>query len=81
MNSLLKSKLVTPLIFVLILGFAPFTPEPHLFGKIRWVIAGGLGMAALDIFDLVLHSAPLIWLFYTFANSLMASKKNSKFDN
>lgn len=38
MNSLLKSKLVTPLIFVLILVFAPFTPEPHLFGKIRWVI-------------------------------------------
>ena len=46
MNSLLKSKLVTPLIFVLILGFAPFTPEPHLFGKIRWVIGGGLGMAS-----------------------------------
>ena len=38
MNSLLKSKLVTPLIFVLILGFAPFAPEPRLFGKIRWVI-------------------------------------------
>ena len=81
MNSLLKSKLVTPLIFVLILVFAPFTPEPHLFGKIRWVIGEGSGMAALDIFDLVLHAAPWIWLFYSFANSLMASKKNSKLDN
>ena len=75
MNSLLKSKLVTPLIFVLILGFAPFTPGPHLYGKIRWVIAGGSGMAALDIFDLVLQTAPWIWLFYSFANSLIASKK------
>ena len=81
MNSLLKSNLVTPLILVLILGFAPFTPEPHLFGKIRWAIGVGSGMAALDIFDLVLHAAPCIWLFYSFANSLMASKKNSKLDN
>ena len=75
MNSLLKSKFVTPLIFVLILGFAPFTPEPHLFGKIRWVIGGGLGMAALDIFDLVLHATPWIWLYFTFANNYCFQKK------
>ena len=26
-----------PVLFCLTLGLAPFTPEPHLVGKLRWV--------------------------------------------
>lgn len=42
----------------LTLGLAPFVPEPHIVGKIRWVWGGALGMAPMDYFDLVLHGGP-----------------------
>ena len=44
----------------LTLGLAPFVPEPHLFGKIRWVAGGAEGMEFMDYFDLLLHGFP--WL-------------------
>jgi hypothetical protein len=46
-----------------------------LMGKIRWVIGGGLGVSAMDVFDLVLHGAPWIWLVYTLGTSLKTSAK------
>ncbi len=36
------------------LGLAPFTPEPHLFEKIRMLVNGALSRP-IDIFDLFLH--------------------------
>lgn len=44
----------------LTLGLAPFVPEPHLFGKVRWVLGGAVGMQPMDWFDLVWHGLP--WL-------------------
>lgn len=41
-----------PFIFPLSLGFAPFTPEPHLVGKFCWILGGGIGMELVDYFDL-----------------------------
>ncbi|WP_397542969.1 RND transporter [Roseovarius salis] len=41
------------------LGLAPFTPEPHVWEKLRMLAAGEL-RAAVDWFDLALHGAP--WL-------------------
>lgn len=41
------------------LAFAPFYPEPHLFGKITWVMGGAIGMSSRDYFDLFLHGAPI----------------------
>ncbi|WP_298351795.1 hypothetical protein [Runella sp.] len=35
----------------LTLGLAPFLPEPHLFGKIRWIMGGAVGMKPMDWFD------------------------------
>lgn len=46
----------------LTLGLAPFVPEPHLFGKLRWLAGGAVGMEAADWFDLAMHGAPWIWL-------------------
>ena len=76
MNSFLKSRLVTPLILSLTLGLAPFSPEPHLAGKIRWVMGGGIGMSAMDVFDLIIHGTPWIWLVYTLGTNFKTSAKN-----
>ncbi len=55
-------RLLFPLVLCLTLGLAPFSPEPHLVGKIRWVLGGAEGMTGLDWFDLVLHGAPFVLL-------------------
>lgn len=38
----------------LLLGLAPFAPEPHLWEKLKMLAAGELGRP-VDIFDLLLH--------------------------
>jgi hypothetical protein len=48
------------LMLSLTLGLAPFVPEPHLWGKLRWVIGGAVGMKPMDWFDLLQHGMP--WL-------------------
>lgn len=50
------------LLSCLILGLAPFFPEPHIIGKIRWVAGGAVGMKALDWFDLFWHGWPFLLL-------------------
>ena len=60
MKLLNQSRLILLLCFTL--GLAPYFPEPHLFGKIRWVAGGAIGMKALDWFDLLLHGFPFILL-------------------
>jgi hypothetical protein len=42
------------------LGLAPFFPEPHLWGKMKWIGGGGIGMKPLDWFDALFHGLP--WL-------------------
>ena len=42
----------------LTLGLAPFFPEPHIWGKIRWIMGGAVGMKGIDWFDFVFHGAP-----------------------
>jgi hypothetical protein len=46
-----------------------------LLGKIRWIRGGGVGMAAMDVFDLFLHGAPWIWLLFLLAKR-MRNRKN-----
>ncbi|MEF8794445.1 hypothetical protein [Thiohalorhabdus sp.] len=44
----------------LLLGLAPFAPEPHLWQKLKMLAAGTLTQP-IDIFDLVLHGVfPLL---------------------
>lgn len=45
----------------LTLGLAPFLPEPHLWEKLKMLVAGTL-TRPLDILDLLLHAAPWIVL-------------------
>ncbi len=59
----------------LTLGLAPFTPEPHLVGKIRWVWGGAHGMQFMDWFDLVLHGTPFLLLIRLVIITLLNRKK------
>ncbi len=61
---------VLPLLASLTLGLAPFAPEPHLLGKLRWVAGGAVGMGPMDWFDLVFHGAPWVWLGVTLIQGL-----------
>ncbi|MBV2092793.1 MAG: RND transporter [Candidatus Thiodiazotropha sp. (ex Ctena orbiculata)] len=45
----------------LLLGLAPFVPEPHLWEKLKMLMAGTLHRP-IDIFDLLLHGIPVILL-------------------
>jgi hypothetical protein len=53
--------LATLALVALLLGLAPFTPEPHLWQKLKMLAAGEL-TRPIDIFDLFLHGAPLVLL-------------------
>ena len=47
------------IIAALTLGLAPYFPEPHIWEKLKMLVAGDLAKP-IDIFDLVFHAAP--WL-------------------
>jgi len=61
----------------LTLGLAPFFPEPHIWGKLKWLAGGAIGMEFMDWFDVVLHGTPwvllIISLVYQFSSKM---KKN-----
>lgn len=43
----------------LLLGLAPFRPEPHLLEKLRMLVNGQL-TSSIDVFDLIMHGGPLL---------------------
>lgn len=51
-----------------LLGLAPFVPEPHLWQKLKMLFAGTL-VRPIDIFDLFLHGAPLLLLLLKLARA------------
>lgn len=73
MNQLFK-KLLSPLVASLTLGLAPFVPEPHVWGKIRWVMGGAVGMQMMDWWDLIMHGTPWLWLFFTIIRHFIQKK-------
>lgn len=54
-----KIPLPTLLIIAILLGLAPFSPEPHLWQKLKMLFAAELSKP-IDIFDLFLHGSPAI---------------------
>ncbi|WP_020530611.1 hypothetical protein [Flexithrix dorotheae] len=55
------------------LGLAPFLPEPHVWGKIRWIAGGAVGMSTLDWLDFLFHGAP--WVLLITSIILIATRK------
>lgn len=45
----------------LTLGLAPFFPEPHIWEKLKMLVAGEL-VKPVDIFDFLMHAAPFALL-------------------
>ncbi len=64
------------ILLCLTLGLAPFAPEPHIFGKVKWVAGGAVGMQAMDWFDFAMHGLPFLLLFRLFF--IEGKKKFSK---
>lgn len=48
------------LMLCITLGLAPFLPEPHIWGKLKWIWGGAVGMQTLDWLDTLFHGLP--WL-------------------
>jgi len=49
------------LVVAVLLGLAPFRPEPHLWEKLKMLASGTL-VRPIDIFDLLLHATPVVLL-------------------
>ena len=62
------------LILCLTLGLAPFTPEPHIWEKIKMLTAGTLSRP-VDIFDFMMHGLPFVLLFIKLI--MLAREKHS----
>ncbi len=61
------------------LGLAPFFPEPHIWGKLRWIDGGAIGMKPIDWYDFLLHAGPWALLGrLAFLESLSLFEKTSK---
>lgn len=71
-----NNHLVLALLATLTLGLAPFFPEPHFFGKIRWVLGGANGMKPMDWFDLFMHGAPWVWLLIEIVKLILRKVKS-----
>lgn len=55
------------------LGLAPFVPEPHILGKLKWIAGGAVGMQPMDWFDTLLHGFP--WMLLLFNLGILIGKK------
>lgn len=58
----MNGRIPMALLACLTLGLAPYAPEPHVLGKLRWVAGGANGMTPMDWGDLLMHGAPFVWL-------------------
>ncbi len=47
----------------LVVGLAPYSPEPHLVEKLRMLVHGDL-RRPLDIFDLLMHGALPVYVLW-----------------
>ena len=72
-----NSKIGIALVLCLTLGLAPFFPEPHIWGKLKWIFGGANGMKLLDYFDLLFHGSPWIFLMIEIIKKLSKNGKGS----
>lgn len=64
------------LLMCLTIGLAPYFPEPHIFGKIKWIAGGAKGMQFMDWFDVLLHGFPWVLAIIYLASLVVKNRKN-----
>jgi hypothetical protein len=69
-----KDKIPVLIVLCLTLGLAPFTPEPHIVGKLNWIAGGASGMNIMDWFDTLLHGAPWVALIVALVMKLKSKR-------
>jgi hypothetical protein len=74
MKHLLSYQILIPL--ALLLGLAPFYPQPHLVEKVSLLMDGNL-KRPIDIFDLAWHAWPFGLLIYRMAIDLLNRGNNT----
>ena len=62
-------------IFSLLLGLAPFVPEPHVWEKLK-MLADGTLSKPIDIFDLLMHVTPWLILIGKIAYGQTSSERH-----
>jgi len=62
-------------IFSLLLGLAPFVPEPHVWEKLK-MLADGTLSKPIDIFDLLMHVTPWLILIGKIAYGQTGSERH-----
>ena len=65
------------LLLCLTLGLAPFRPEPHLWGKLKWIAGGAKGMGLMDWWDFIMHGFPWLLLIIWIMNYLSQPKEKN----
>lgn len=74
---MLKSLEYRQLIFVaVILGLAPYYPMPHLVEKLI-MLSNGTLKRPIDIFDLIMHGAPVVLLIVKFVSDIVEKMKGA----
>ena len=69
-----KIPLSTLVVISLLLGLAPFAPEPHIWEKLK-MLADGTLSKPIDIFDLCMHGTP--WVLLMLKLVRLATTKNN----
>ena len=70
-------KIFNPIIWLIIsltLGLAPFSPEPHIVEKIRWIMDDISQLALIDWFDFIMHGTPWVMLVISIILSLKSKQ-------
>ena len=65
------------ILLCLTLGLAPFLPEPHVYGKINWILGGAEGMKLIDWLDILFHGFPFVLLLRLIIIKWLAASKKS----
>ncbi len=63
-------------IFCLTLGLTPYLPEPHIWGKLKWIAGGANGMELMDWGDALMHGFPFILAIRLILLKSLAKKKS-----
>jgi len=66
--------LILLIIAALLLGLAPFQPEPHLWQKLKMLMDGSLSRP-IDIFDLLMHGSPAVLLIIKLTRMVYLRRK------